>query len=156
MNASTTPAAGRHILELETYWPYQLTVLADRISRHSAAVVRQHAGLNLSQWRVMAAVAERPGRTAAEVVAITPMDKGIVSRATKALLTAGLMVREASQGDGRISHLHLTEQGEQVYRALVPHIEAVSHQAHAALSVAERQVFANCLSRLSGAVEVPR
>tara|TARA_R110002095_G_scaffold96906_1_gene84752 strand:+ start:352 stop:822 length:471 start_codon:yes stop_codon:yes gene_type:complete len=156
MNETSSSSANRRVLRLDTYWPYQLTVLADRISRRTAAIVKQHAELNLSQWRVMAAIAEQPGRTAGEVVNVTPMDKGIVSRATKALLAAGLVVREASQGDGRISHLFLTEQGDRVYAALLPHIEAVSHQEHAALSSAEREVFATCLSRLSGAIEVPR
>ena len=76
------------VLELTAYWPYQITVLADRIARRTSRVVKEH-GLNLSQWRVMAAVAEVPGRTSVEVVTVTPMDKGIVSRATKALLTRG-------------------------------------------------------------------
>ena len=78
---------------------YQVTVLADQIARRTSSVVKRYE-LNLSQWRVLAAVADKPGRTSAEVVTITPMDKGIVSRATKALLTMGLLTRVASQSDG--------------------------------------------------------
>jgi len=149
MNQTRTFPATRRVLELDTYWPYQLTVLADHISRHTASIVKRHAGLNLSQWRVMAAIAERPGRTAAEVVAVTPMDKGIVSRATKALLEAGLVVRMASQDDGRISHLHLTDGGEAVYQSLVPRVESISVQAQASLTAAERRQFEISLKRLS-------
>ncbi|WP_417467559.1 MarR family winged helix-turn-helix transcriptional regulator [Maricaulis sp.] len=149
MNQTQTFPAERRVLQLDSYWPYQLTVLADHISRHTAAIVKRHAGLNLSQWRVMAAIAERPGRTAAEVVAVTPMDKGIVSRATKALLEAGLVVRTASQDDGRISHLHLTDGGEAVYQSLVPRVESVSIQAQSALGAPERQQFETSLKRLS-------
>ena len=53
----------------------------------------------------MAAIGEVPGRTSAEVVTITLMDKGIVSRATKALLEQGLVRRKACQTDGRLSYL---------------------------------------------------
>lgn len=136
------------IIQLARYWPYQLTVLADRIARHTSAVAREHGDLNLSQWRVLAALAEKPGRTAVEVVTITPMDKGIVSRATKALLEAGLVVRQASQDDGRVSHLFLTDKGQALYQDLVPRIESVPLDASAALSEQEQEMLRDLLARL--------
>ncbi|SDM81245.1 MarR family winged helix-turn-helix transcriptional regulator [Maricaulis salignorans] len=155
MKTSNTPVATRRVIELGSYWPYQLTVLADRISRHTAGIVKQYGQLNLSQWRVMAAIAEQPGRTAAEVVTITPMDKGIVSRATKALLVAGLVRREASTGDGRVSHLFLTGPGETLYQALMPRVEAVSREIHAALSPDEQRRFGALLGRLVSTMSDP-
>lgn len=150
----TTPralaaAAPGDAIRLDRYWPYQVTVLADLISRRTAEIVKREGDLNLSQWRVLAAIAERPGRTAGEVVAMTPMDKGIVSRATKALLLAGLLVRQASQLDGRVSHLYLTEKGAALYARLRPHVEAVPANANAALTEEERAVFL-ALVRASG------
>ena len=112
-------------LPLDQYWPYQVAVLADRIARRTTKIVKKR-GLNLSQWRVMAAIAEVPGRTSVEVVTITPMDKGIVSRATKALLEMGLVRREASQSDGRLSHLHLTEEGSKLHDDLIPIVRSVA------------------------------
>ena len=91
----------------------------------TSRTVKEH-GLNLSQWRVLAAVAEQPGRTAVEVVRITPMDKGIVSRATRGLLDLGLIRREASQLDGRLSHLFLTDAGADLYETLTPQVEAIT------------------------------
>ena len=109
---------------LADFWPYQVTVLADKIARRTTKIVKEH-GLNLSQWRVLAAIADVPGRTSAEVVGITPMDKGIVSRATKALLDMGLIRRLASQSDGRVSHLHLTTAGSELSQILIPKITNV-------------------------------
>lgn len=152
---SPTPAdqpANDRVLQLQRYWPYQLMVLADRISRHTAALARDHGDLNLSQWRVMAAIAEKPGRTAVDVVTITPMDKGIVSRATKALLEAGLLIRKASQDDGRVSHLFLTEKGEALYQDLRPRIEAVPGAAGEALGVEEQEQLRSMLDRLISGV----
>ena len=114
-----------HVLRLDHYWPYQIAVLSDRIARRTTRTVKEH-GLNLSQWRVLAAVAEQPGRTAVEVVRITPMDKGIVSRATRGLLDRGLIRREASQLDGRLSHLFLTDRGADLYETLTPQVEAIT------------------------------
>ena len=135
------------ILELDRYWPYQITVLADRIARRTARIVKDH-GLNLSQWRVLAAIAESPGRTSVEVVTVTPMDKGIVSRATKALLTMGLIRREASQIDGRISHLYLTEPGRRLYQSLIPDVESIVLRSHTGLSAGKQQQLCEHLGDL--------
>ena len=128
----------RDVVRLDQFWPYQVTVLADRIARRTTRIVKQR-GLNLSQWRVLAAIAEGPGRTSAEVVSMTPMDKGIVSRATKALLALGSIRREASQLDGRLSHLHLTDAGMQLYRELIDEVQAVTELEAAGLSPARQQ-----------------
>lgn len=139
-------------IRLDEYWPYQVTVLADIIARQTAAVVREHGGLNLSQWRVLAAIAEQPGRTAVDVVTVTPMDKGIVSRATKALLESGLLVRRASQSDGRVSHLFLTGKGSRLYQSLKAHVETVPEPADAILSPREQAAFCSLLKRLAKAL----
>ncbi|MAY81801.1 MAG: hypothetical protein CL930_13610 [Deltaproteobacteria bacterium] len=136
-----------HILKLDRYWPYQVTVLADRIARRTSRIVKKH-DLNLSQWRVLAAVAEVPGRTSVEVVTVTPMDKGIVSRATKALLTRGLVRREASQLDGRISHLFLTQKGVDLYRQLIPEVEGVVLNAQTGLSSEKQEQLSDSLADL--------
>ena len=148
ITAKTPPAA----IRLDEYWPYQVTVLADRISRRTAAIVKREAGLNLSQWRVLAAIAECPGRTAADVVMMTPMDKGIVSRATKALLSGGYLVREASQQDGRVSHLFLTQAGADLYAGLKPAVEAVPQAANLHLSASEQAGFCARLKQLAEAL----
>lgn len=102
-------------LPLDDNWAYKVSVLADLIARRVSAVVQRH-GINLSQWRVLAALADRPGRSASEVVAVTPMDKGIVSRAVAALVDRGLVERRASPTDRRLSHLWLTGDGMLLYQ----------------------------------------
>ncbi len=101
---------------LETAWVYKVNVLADLVSKRVSEVVAEVSDLSLSQWRVMAALADQPGRTASEVVALTPMDKALVSRAVSSLVTSVLVERRASDQDGRLSHLYLTLRGETVYR----------------------------------------
>ena len=142
------PAVDGGIIHLASYWPYQLIVLADRVSRRTSRVVKEKGGLNLSQWRVMAAIAEVPGRTSADVVMITPMDKGLVSRATKTLLEMGFLVRKASQDDGRVSHLHLTKKGQVMYRSLMPGVSDVLTRAASTLSGTEQDNLSRQLAQL--------
>ena len=102
-------------ISLEDFWPYQAVVLADQISRYTLSVVRTEAELNLSQWRVLAAIAEEPGRTAAQVTAITPMDKTIVSRAVSSLLALELVTKISDSSDKRRSSLSVTANGKTIY-----------------------------------------
>ena len=143
----TQPTGTRSLLPLDQFWPYLVTVLTDRIARRTSRIIKEY-GLNLSQWRVLAAIAEVPGRTSAEVVTITPMDKGIVSRATKALLELGYIRREASQIDGRLSHLHLTKSGATLYRAIIPLVQEVTQISSESLSKDRQEQLSKELNAL--------
>lgn len=111
-------------IELESFWPYQVIVLADQISRYTLDVVRSEANINQSQWRVLAAIADKSGRTAADVTAVTPMDKTIVSRAVSSLIEQGLVVKTPSQGDKRRSTLATTDAGRATYRTIAEKLRA--------------------------------
>lgn len=105
-------------MKLDSYWPYQAVVLADLVSKHTTSVLKRHGDLNLSQWRVLAAVAEAEGRTSAEVVAVTPMDKGIVSRATANLVDIDILKKQNDKDDKRRSRLYTTARGRKTYQAI--------------------------------------
>ncbi len=102
-----------HIV-LDDFWPYQVTVLADKASRFIMDVVQSESKLNSSQWRVLAAVADKPGRTASEVTAMTPMDKTIVSRAVRSLIKDG-HIKKSPMDDKRRQSLMLTPSGIDLY-----------------------------------------
>ena len=102
-------------IDLDNFWPYHAVVLADLISRHTQRIAKAEAGLNISQWRVLAAVADKPGRTAADVTNITPMDKTIVSRAVKSLIDAGLIKKTPTKTDKRRLSLETTRTGQKAY-----------------------------------------
>ena len=118
-----TQTPNAHIA-LDDFWPYQAVVLADQISRYTLSVVRAEADLNLSQWRVLAAVAEEPGRTAAQVTAITPMDKTIVSRAVSSLIALELITKISDSTDKRRSSLSATKTGNAIYARVAKHLNA--------------------------------
>ncbi len=112
-----TKASSDHI-ELDNFWPYQIIVLADLISRYTLDVVRSEADINQSQWRVLAAVAGKPGRTSADVTAVTPMDKTIVSRAVSSLIEVGFIEKTPDKEDRRRLSLKPTAQGLACYKKI--------------------------------------
>lgn len=110
-------------LILADSWTYKVTVLSDMVARRVARIVSEISGLNLSQWRVMIAVADQAGRTVSDVVTVTPMDKTIVSRSAQHLVKIGLLTRTASALDGRVSHLNLTETGQNLYNEIMQKLD---------------------------------
>lgn len=136
------------VFRLQDAWVYQVSVLADKIARRVTQVVAEAGGLSLSQWRVLAAVADKPGRTATDVVEVTPMDKVLVSRAVRALVERGLLRREASQQDGRVSHLALTAPGQALYHRLIKALGSTGAHGAGCLSQDQEQRLAQQLSEL--------
>ncbi len=147
---ATTPdkTDQKNRLSLDESWAYKVAVVADLIARRVSAVVSDGAGLNLSQWRVLAAIGDADGRTASQVVEITPMDKGIVSRAVAALVERGLLRREASEQDGRVSHLWMTEDGQATYTTLLSALNAQNAHGDALLSKSDQAKLLGTLDRI--------
>jgi len=105
-------------IRLDDFWAYQVVVLADQVSRFTLDIVKSEANLNQSQWRVLAAIADKPGRSSAEVTAVTPMDKTLVSRAVASLLESGLIKRTPNQKDKRSAALEMTALGARRYELI--------------------------------------
>ena len=91
-------------IKLDNFWAYQVVVLADQVSRYTLDIVRTEADLNQSQWRVLAAIADKPGRSSAEVTSVTPMDKTIVSRAVASLIRNGLINAPLAKRISELAH----------------------------------------------------
>ena len=135
-------------LDLNTFLPYRLNLLAHLVSRGIATIYEDRHGLTAAQWRVMAAVAEQPGITAQEVVEMTPMDKVTVSRAVAVLCEMELVQRQASRTDGRLALLSLTIDGGRIYQQIFPKALDYSDLLQRGLNRDERELYLKLTARL--------
>lgn len=140
-------------IRLHDFLPYRLAVLSQRLSAELAAVYEHQHGLSAPQWRVMAAVAERPGRTAQEVVRMTPMEKATVSRAVSAMIERGLMRREADDRDGRSSRLALTESGKSLYALIAPAVLRVEASIVSAMAACSKSELLMAVGEIEASLE---
>ena len=86
MSADATRAAPPSALELGTFLPYRLSVLANRVSRELAALYGERFGIAIPEWRVIAVLGQHTDVSADFVCARTDMDRVTVSRAVARLL----------------------------------------------------------------------
>lgn len=107
-------------LHLQHFLPYQLYVLASRISHALAKHYEDQFQISRPEWRIIAVLGEHPNLSAAEVAERTAMDKVAVSRAVTKLLKNQLLDRRFASQDKRRSALSLSRSGQAIYKKIVP------------------------------------
>ena len=109
-----------HVLELEQFLPYRLSVLSNTVSQAIAREYESRFALSITEWRVLAVLGRYDGIAAREVAQRTAMDKVAVSRAVAQLMKDGRVRRGTAEHDKRQSVLTLTEKGWKIYDEVAP------------------------------------
>ncbi len=138
----------RRELQLESFLPYLVNNLADRISTGLSRIYAGEYGLSVPEWRVLANLAEHGVLNATQIVTTTGMEKSKVSRAVKSLTARGLIVQRRKEVDNRARDLALTAAGLALYGDLVPRALAWEGELLECLSVSEYRDFMYLLGKL--------
>ncbi len=107
-------------LDLDNFLPYQLAVLASRVSREFAAVYQQKFDISIPEWRVVAHLSQSDAVSVREIHRKVDMDKSKVSRAAARLEAAGYVSKRVSEVDRRLVDLELTEKGRAMIAEITP------------------------------------
>lgn len=140
-------------LRLESFLPYRLSVLANRVSTQLAAVYAARFDLTIPEWRVMAVLGEVADVSADFVCEKTAMDRVTVSRAVAKLLAKRYILRRFCRDDRRRSRLALAAGGRRVYEQIVPLALRYENALYEALSPAETAALDHLISRLQAKAE---
>lgn len=136
-------------LDLDSFVPYRLSVLTNRMSDAIARLYSDRFELSIAEWRVMAVLGQTPGLSAREVASRTAMDKVQVSRAVAGLTRKRRVARIGDASDGRITRLSLTTQGTAIYDEIVPIALQFEAAFLSALTQGERSTFIALLDKLA-------
>lgn len=109
---------------LETFLPYRLVRIAERVSREFAENYREKYGLSRPEWRCLATLGQFGTITSKEIGESTAMHKTKVSRAVAELEHRGWLKRRPDSHDRRAEQLTLTAAGRKAFRDMVPLAEA--------------------------------
>lgn len=140
-------------LNLATFLPYQLSIASNAVSDRIARQYQSRFGLKIPEWRLMAVLGQGKAQTQRDLVHATRMDKVTVSRASAALTDRGLVLRAASERDGRSHLLELTGAGVSLYSEIAPVALAMEQELLSCLSLDERAQLSGLLARLRDAAD---
>jgi len=133
---------------LADFLPYQLSIASNAVSNKIARLYRDQFGLKVTEWRIMAMLADAGPATQRELTAGTLMDKVAVNRACKVLEQRGLAVRLPNSKDGRSHHLELTAEGSTMHSQIVPMAREVERKLLEPLGEGQEEVLRDLLEQI--------
>ena len=136
-------------LNLPEFFPYQLSILNDEVSRCVAQVYESRFALTRQQWRVLATLGGAGELTAKHIGQNTRMEKMPVSRATAQLENKGLITRRRDEQDRRNYYFCLSSEGRRLYETIVPRVLARENYVLSVLSDRETEVLATAMDKLA-------
>lgn len=137
------------MLRLDSFLPYRLSVLSNKISRSISEYYEKKYDLSRAEWRTIAVLGETQDLSAAEVAERTAMDKVAISRAVKNLLKHKRIKRYFAAADKRRSVLTLSHIGQQIYKEITPIALAHESRLLAGLDKDERDCLDSILNKLN-------
>lgn len=133
---------------LDHFLPYQINVLARRLSHGLAAVYEQRFGITIPEWRVLAHLSGNQAVSVREIHHRVDLDKASISRAASRLETAGYVSKCVSQQDRRLVELMLTKKGRALFTKIAPLALEFEAQILGQLSHSTQRHFTAALTRL--------
>ena len=140
-------------LELDSFLPYRLVSLSQRISQALSSIYREEFGVSVPEWRILANLAEKGELSPSEIAAQTSMDRARVTRGIKDLRAKRCLLKRRDAADQRAYHLRLSPAGEALYRKIVPLALAWEESLLASLEDGEHRELMRALDKLAQRLE---
>ncbi|NNG05660.1 MAG: MarR family transcriptional regulator [Inquilinus sp.] len=134
--------------DLERFFPYRLSVLANTVTRALAALYQAEHDLSIAEWRLLAIVARFGPISANGVCDRSAMDKVRVSRAVRRAVQRGFVHRAVDPRDRRRSRLTLTPAGRAIHDRIAALARDREAQILATLAPDEVDRLHDIISRL--------
>lgn len=139
-------------LNLNTFFPYQFSVLAQQITEFIAQIYEDF-GLTKMEWRVLATIGYHREISAREICKFTHLDKMQVSRAISKLTDSKFLLQTKSSQDQRRNLLNLTVKGNEFYEEIIPLVKAQETKLLVGLTAQECNQLKALTIKLSGQLE---
>ena len=135
-------------MDLQSFYPYQLAVLAEAVSQSMAQVYAERFDLSRDEWRLVAGLAELGPTRTTELMSYSTLQKMPASRAATRLEERGLIERANAPDDRRHHVLRLTPAGAALVRKIEPMVKAREQFLLEALDAKERAMLDRAHAKL--------
>jgi len=131
------------------YVTYRISQLNSRMNAQGARLLREHCGLSVVRWRLIALLAGSSGPvTSSQLASTIEMDPGQFSRNLKALIEDGLIISQLDKTDNRQHVLTLSRQGRARFNKAEPVMKERRESIMNGLSSTDKKHFFRTLDRI--------
>lgn len=106
------------VIDHENFTPRLLALLSNALVWRESHELRRRFGLGTNEWRILSAVATRPGASASEVSEFLGVNKAVVSKSVTLLASRALIV--LLEGPRGTRPMYLTRTGAQMHDEMLP------------------------------------
>lgn len=124
-------------ISLDDFLPYLLNRISNRLNSDLSDDLRR-MGLTLPDWRVLAVLHVRDGRTLGELSVYTVIEQSTLSRIVVRMARAGYVERRPAEHDGRIVQVLLAPAGREAFARILP--VAMRHYRRAVQGLGEDEL----------------
>ena len=135
-------------LPLQQFLTYRLSRVQAKLNAQANALLQERSGLTLSKWRILAFIGAAGETRLSQLVQITALDKGLVSRNLKVMIADGLVGSKQDDIDQRVQHLSLTAKGRQLFDHTLPRMRMRQSHLRASLDPNELETLYAALGKL--------
>lgn len=132
---------------------FRLSRLQARVNAQAGKILKKHANISLSEWRILVMIEASGKTTPAQIVRTTSFDKGLVSRTVKRMQERGLISVAISETDGRSHVIDFTPEGRSVFLRARPAMRARQEMFRQSLAPAELETLFLLFDKLDLALE---
>ena len=135
-------------IPLQQFLTYRISRVQAKLNAQANDLLRRHAGLTLSQWRILALLGAVGQTRLTDLARIAALDKGLLSRNLKVMIAEGFVTSKQDDLDHRIQHLTLTSKGLDLFDATLPKMRARQHHLRASLTSKELEMLYSAMDKL--------
>lgn len=136
------------MLHLQGFLPYKLSRLDNDVSTGLQRAYSHRFGLNVSQWRMLAAAALLEPTSVTQLTDYSGMDKVTVSRSVREMVDRKLFDRILDENDRRRAAITLTDAGRAIYEEIAPDAMEYETELLGVLSANELATLHKALDKL--------
>ena len=107
----------------QTFFPYQLAIVAEAFSRNLIEVYGREFGLSREEWRLLFLLADEDKVNSLELGRRTTLDKVQVTRASQRLEEKALITRQIDDNDRRLRIYQCAKKGRALFAKVLPQVE---------------------------------
>lgn len=153
MTAEKASIAALDGLPLHQFLTYRLSRVQAKLNAQAGALLKRHAGLTLSQWRILALVGSAGQTRLSDLARGAALDKGMLSRNLKNMIAEGLVLARQDDVDQRVQHLSLSPAGRDLFERTLPRMQMRQKHLRESLTSAELASLNAALDKLEIAAE---
>lgn len=139
-------------LAVERFVTFQVNQLSTAFERQWTRVMRDRAGVSLSQWRILAMLEAGP-MVFSRLVDGIGIDKALMSRSTRGLEDLGLVQVGPTPDDARSLTLSLAPKGRRLLARMMPLANQRQRHLLSSLTEDERRCFYSAVTKLRAAAD---